>query len=314
MLAQLLLTVFTACSTNEDSGQAEDQLKGVLFQQCPDDCDDTETVEVSTDILNSYLQDGVLTSDSCQSLCEVYTQRGSQCCTPEPLSSTEYAVTCYFYDCRAEGRKHLNIKSMEMAQGDSHRSVWLLRALHCEASSVGSFLFLRKELEALNAPEELLERCLLAARDEINHARMIRSLIPELPFPKLQFSEPSSRSLLELSMENFVEGCIHEAFAALQALWQAKHAEAPAIRAIFQSIAQDELGHAQLAFDLHQWLCSLLSAEEREQVLQAGRAAIKNITAPENSAVVAGLGLPTATELQQLMNEFTSVFSEQMIA
>ena len=43
--------------------------------------------------------------------------------------------------------------------------------------------------------------------------------------PKLLFGDSTTRTVLELAIENVVEGCVREGFAALQALYQSRHAK-----------------------------------------------------------------------------------------
>jgi len=154
----------------------------------------------------------------------------------------------------------------------------LTKVLQSEAASVSAFLHLRKELQNFAAPQELVNRTIQAAREEVHHARMIRGMIPDAPFPKFEVCATSSRSLVDFAIENAVEGCIFEGFAALKALCIAKYAKEEMIRDVFTKIAEDELGHAQLADDIHQWVMSKLTSEEREQVQAAKRLALQALS------------------------------------
>jgi Mn-containing catalase len=71
------------------------------------------------------------------------------------------------------------------------------------------------------------------------------------------------RPLVEVALENAREGCVREAFAALETLHQARHAHAPEVREALASVATDELAHAELAFAAQDWLASRMSEDER---------------------------------------------------
>ena len=57
-----------------------------------------------------------------------------------------------------------------------------------------------------------------------------------------------------IALENAVEGCVREGYAAIVAALQARRAPAPAFRTTMAAIADDEAAHAQLAWDVDAWL------------------------------------------------------------
>ena len=62
------------------------------------------------------------------------------------------------------------------------------------------------------------------------------------------------RTVLELAIENVVEGCVREGFAALQALHQSRHAKDVELRTTMAQIFRDEAKHVELAFQIDAWL------------------------------------------------------------
>ncbi|MBX3232248.1 MAG: hypothetical protein KIT84_18955 [Labilithrix sp.] len=81
------------------------------------------------------------------------------------------------------------------------------------------------------------------------------------------------RSILELAVDNAVEGCVREAYGALVATYQATHAADPALRRTFRRIARDEAEHAALALDLADWYATKLTVGDRAIVENATAAA-----------------------------------------
>ncbi|MEY4512126.1 MAG: hypothetical protein RLZZ450_4248 [Pseudomonadota bacterium] len=104
-------------------------------------------------------------------------------------------------------------------------------------------------------------------------------------------------SLLELAIENEVEGVVRESFSALHALVSAETARARDVRSAMASIAVDEASHAALASQIAGWLHSRLSEDDRQKVACARRDAIaeirRSIDEEPAGALVAELGVPT---------------------
>lgn len=203
------------------------------------------------------------------------------------------------------GRDHAVIASR--SEGHAHDPVlaWLQGTAHAEAASVKAFVTLAGELERLGAPSELVDGCRAAARDEVAHARMVGAVAArrgtEVPSPR--FADVGPRSLLEVALENAVEGCVREVWAAALAHWQATHAADPAIRQLMAPIARDEARHGDLARALHAWAMTQLSDEERRQVLTAREEAVDELLAslaePSHPGL-ASLGLPAPDDAMRL--------------
>ncbi len=140
-----------------------------------------------------------------------------------------------------------------------------------EAASVVAFDRLARELEAHGAPGELVARARSAMADEIRHTRTLRRLARArggraIPWRR---AELPVRPRLELGIENATEGCVSEAFGAATALVQAERATDPEVRAAFAVIAEDELEHAALAWDVHAWLVETATPDERDTLHRA---------------------------------------------
>ncbi len=139
------------------------------------------------------------------------------------------------------------------AEGDSVASRLAMQAYY-EAVSVIAFERLADVLQAERAPRSLVRRVSKAAGDERRHADLFARLATErgaiVPRPEASAELPS---LAELARENAQEGCVRETYGALVALHQAQHAEDPELRAAFAEIADDEVAHAALSWDLARW-------------------------------------------------------------
>jgi len=129
---------------------------------------------------------------------------------------------------------------------------------HLEAASVDAFVELAAALEDAGADPSLVERCLAAAEDERNHASWLGRLAGVDP----EGCTDKSNDLRALAIQNATEGCVHETFAALVGLERARRITDPRLKPIFLRIAQDELRHAQLAWDLHHWFSQRFDVEE----------------------------------------------------
>jgi hypothetical protein len=229
---------------------------------------------------------------SCERICEHAYERDrgwrtrdvTSCALELPSGEGEAAtpgtVTCagrgQEYFCK--GRRPLgHVEDIAKPSGDALGST-LAAMAHLEAASVGAFEQLAEQLAELDAPPSMLERCRAAAEDERNHARWLTMLAErhgaEVREPQLEARE---HDRLAIAMHNAVEGCVHEAFAALVAAVVARLGESPVLRRIYARIAQDETRHGQLAWDLHAWFMSRLSPREQEQVETAQREALAQL-------------------------------------
>ncbi len=181
------------------------------------------------------------------------------------------------YYCK--GRRPLGHVEEDDAETDDLGG-YLARCAHLEAASVVAFAELAELLAGLAAPAALVSRCRTAAAEEARHAAVIGALARARG---ARVTRPRRRAcatdLRAIAVHNAVEGCVHEAWAAVGAAWQAMHAEDAGHRAAFAEIAVDEAGHAQLAWDLHAWFVDRLDAASRAEVMAAQRAALAGLPA-----------------------------------
>ncbi|WP_233595239.1 MULTISPECIES: hypothetical protein [Corallococcus] len=82
------------------------------------------------------------------------------------------------------------------------------------------------------------------------------------------------RPLLDVALDNAVEGCVRETYGALVAHYQALHAQDTEVREAMVRIAEDETRHAGLSWDIDQWARSRLSSQERDTLREAQRQAV----------------------------------------
>ncbi len=183
--------------------------------------------------------------------------------------------------------------------GPQSLSSFLCESARLESASVPAFLILARDLSLLNAPEPLVEWALRAAGDEVKHAYSTRALAQEhgaRPLNEIEVRVSPPKTLLELALENAVEGCVRETFGAAVAGYQAQTARDPQIAAAMRIIAQDETDHAALGHEIDEWVRPLLSEAERAQVEQArlqAIAALAQSLTQESAAPVHDLaGLP----------------------
>ena len=150
-----------------------------------------------------------------------------------------------------------------------------------EAASVVAFERLAATLEASGAPSALVSRARRAAEEERAHAALFAKLarergatVPALRFQPASESEPD---LNALAVENATEGCVRETYGALVAMHQGLHAAEPAVRAAFASVADDEIDHAALSWELTAWLEARMPSEARAHVVASRAAAQREL-------------------------------------
>ena len=180
---------------------------------------------------------------------------------------------------------------------------------YLEAASVDAFIELAEQLRTWGAPADLIQRCLIAAEEERNHTQLMDGLAKmyggHRPVPSAELQ--SNTSLFEVALHNAVEGCIHEAWAACVAMHQAIHADV-SIKRIYTHIAKDEIEHAQLSWDLHEWFHSQLSENERHLLRLAQLKAIEQLqseSSPQNPHATF-LGLSVGSQEVTLRRKFSA--------
>ncbi len=184
---------------------------------------------------------------------------------------------------------------------------WCEQMAMLEAASVTAFEYLHADLAGLGAPARMLRAIDDARHDEIRHAAIMASIATHLEgtvsAPEIRPYSPQSR--VAIAIENAVEGCVRETFAALLAQWQGRHAKSGELRLAMRLIAGDELKHAALSWEIHSWLEPLLDNLERAQVTAAVRRAIDKLKCDAHvdlgASTMAALGLPNQREMLTLV-------------
>jgi hypothetical protein len=185
---------------------------------------------------------------------------------------------------------------------------WLAHAADLERVSIDAFRILRRELLHHGAPSVLVERAIVAEADEVRHAHVLGELARRAgaTVAGTPVHHGAARSLVDIALENAVEGCIRETYGALVAGFQAEHARRTDVRRVMKQIYRDETTHAELAWSVHAWIMSELSTTDRERVTNAMDSAITELglaarspTAPE---LVEALGLPRPQDAARLVD------------
>jgi hypothetical protein len=233
--------------------------------------------------------------------------------TVEGDTVVEASVSCAgevdFHGACAFGRRPLGWVEAESDLGSIEAQLDRFTVL--EHASITAFLELAGQLGGLAAPAQLIERCLAAADDERRHVALLVGLGATLPTESAVPTMSSSREAIAL--HNAVEGCVSETWAALLAHWQATHAADECTRAAFATIAADETRHAELAWDLHRWLCAGLDPIACAQLETARLRALSELgraAATQALAVPADvrreLGLPDPRHARALAHDFAA--------
>jgi hypothetical protein len=151
---------------------------------------------------------------------------------------------------------------------------WLDDAL-AEHASIASFARLTLELMQHGAPADLIEQSQRASLDEVRHARACFELaeryagVAQGPgkFPLDTVFAPVE--LAQLASRTVHEGCVGETLAALIAAEQAVEATEPSVRALLETIAEDEARHAEFAWRVVRWALNVGGPETRAAVSRA---------------------------------------------
>jgi hypothetical protein len=176
-----------------------------------------------------------------------------------------------------------------------------------EAASVYAFLQLKAQPQAMGAPQALLHRCSAAAQDEVRHTPLVAALaraegasVRPVEDPGVPRAQPQDTAAF-----NAMTGCVAESFSALLAAWQAEHASDPDLQSVYAEIAIGELEHAQLSWDIHAWLMTVVDhPAQAEAALQAALSDLPGQAAQMTRPDLPELGLPSGQEMDALSRAF----------
>lgn len=182
---------------------------------------------------------------------------------------------------------------------------WLATIAHLEAAAVPAFLLLARELVAHQAPAALVHAALVAADDEVRHARVMGALARAhgVTPPPVTVAPTELRDLPTLALDNATEGCVREAWAAACAQHQGEAAPDPVLAAALRAIARDEHRHAALSRALDGWLRSRLGPVSRRRAALARRDTLDALwlEADHPPAAAGALGWPDPARARALL-------------
>lgn len=246
-----------------------------------------------------------------------YFGRGLDNKTPSTLVSCEVEYTAIHspYTCPkpVAGRlpNGVQLKNGEVATQSSVNILgqYLAGMAAMETAAITAFEYLTRELEAYDAPEALIACAREAVVEETRHAEMTGLLSASYgaEVSEVQVDDFCLRSLYEIALENAVEGCVNETFAAACGLWQSESAELEVFRQVIAHITEEEMGHAKLSWDIHQWVMPQLSEREQEQIRVAQIEAIEHLVVDfkqeSNPELQKAFGLPTRDDAARLFTQ-----------
>jgi hypothetical protein len=138
-----------------------------------------------------------------------------------------------------------------------------------EHASVAAFARFVLQLMSMGAPADLVDAASSAMRDETEHARLCFGLASRYAGQSIgPGALPSDDALGGSSFEEivrtaFLEACIGETCAALEAAEAAMHVEDPAVATALRRIAHDETRHAELGWKFIRWVLGTMNPGQR---------------------------------------------------
>lgn len=249
-------------------------------------------------------------NDICKRVATCYI--GQKCELKERQPDGTVVVSC---SNACDGRRPEGLVSHGRVEGAVSElgALFALKA-HLEAASVPAFERLARELEAHGAPAELVRAALRSAREEVGHARAMEVLARRhgAPIPEVVVEPFTSRSLEAMALENAEEGCIRESLGALMAGWQARSAGDDEIRRVMGPIAEEELRHAELSWEIDAWASSQLGASARARLHEARVEAMRTLRRDmeanhPSEALRVRAGIPSREATRMLLNGLAEV-------
>ena len=231
-------------------------------------------------------------------------------CKSEETGKTQVKIICeYTKSCPAAGRRPNGLQKESERTATNEVGQWFVNMAYLEEAAVVAFEYLTKELEAYNAPEELIQVAKEAIDEEREHTILTKALATRYDATPLAVEvEPFVlRPLAEIAYDNLAEGCIRETYGALSAVWQTEHAEDEAVRAVTHRIVHEESRHAALSWDIHRWVWPQLTPQEQQKCQEVADTAIQELEAsiqeepPTSLAKIAGL--PPAQKAQEMFQQ-----------
>jgi hypothetical protein len=185
---------------------------------------------------------------------------------------------------------------------------WARKGLAAHAS-IGAFARFALGLLALGAPPELVRDVQEAMGDETEHARLAFGLASVFAGEAMGPGPLSIDGAIdEFDLGDFIstlvrQGCIRETVAAIEARDALEHVTDPAVRAVLEVMARDELRHAALAWRVLGWVvaCGRAGRElVQGEVLSALREVRPRPRPDENDEALRPFGVVGAVRRQEL--------------
>jgi hypothetical protein len=256
----------------------------------------------TTDVRVAELSEGGEELVTCESVCrDRFGEAAASCSLDSPTQvSCSYERTEH-QSCGA-GRRADAPALVTRAGGRA--SDWLVGTAILEASAVTAFRRTARALSLHGAPRSLAQRALRAADDERRHTAAVARLAAETSHVSLAVRTDVREvpTLRALALENAREGCVGEAWGAIEAHAQAALAEDPRVRSLMGRIARDEARHALFSLDLDAW--ARRSRIDAVELDRARSEAHGRLVGELGARGASALGLPhgeTAGSLAQLL-------------
>ena len=305
----------TKSAKHSFSSQLQLQKKPLTAQQCLSLCKERfEGARIGN--FNDLVKLESFAASNCKTLNRPFSTvvPGGQYPTPSTLLScdVEYTAVHSPYTCPrpVPGRmpNGLHLKNGPAATQSSVNVLgqYLADMTAMETAAITAFYNLSLELEAYDAPSELITRARQAVLEETRHSEMAALLAAsfDAEIPEVSIDDFCLRSLYEIALENAVEGCVNETFAAACGLWQSEYAQLDVFRKVIAHITEEEMGHAALSWEIHQWVMPQLSEIQQEQILVAQAEAVDSLVSDfnqeSNPMLQQAFGLPTKDDVARL--------------
>jgi rubrerythrin len=250
-------------------------------------------------------EDGGLSLDECNSFCASGGIAFDGCYVLAPAAGP-VVLECH-EECAVEGRRPEDL-TRERASG-SVLGKYFASVEQLEAASIPAFRRMAHELTRHGAPKKLVRSARRAADEERRHARGARALAKRFGGVRAPFRVGAcgERSLEAMAIENAVEGCVRETYAALVATWQAKNARHLDVRAHMARISHEETRHATLAWQTDAWARSKLGKDARARLDAARDEALETLLnelarSDVPAALARDAGLPSVFTAMQLVH------------
>ncbi|MFO0550325.1 MAG: ferritin-like domain-containing protein [Polyangiaceae bacterium] len=243
-----------------------------------------------------------LLSKDCEAICGASGEQVESCFLARVTgeASTDTAVVvCNGWSrpsCSSHQTNFVGGRVSPAGTRDTNASSWLLTMAAAEASSIGAFDVLARELASLGAPQRFVRRARLARLDEVRHARAIARLARGERPPRARPARSirkAPRERAAILTENLTDGCVMETFGALVALAQAERAADPRVRRTMAAVAADELRHAALAWAIAGWAQGGALDDAARATLRAALRVLAERPPYLDDAAVRALGAPS---------------------